>query len=198
MEKTKKIDIKDKSQKLKILTPSLVRGTEGAVKHRVQTQKLSKGILLFVFCILYFMFFVLDLSLAGEKQEAEGSIIITSKMLTIDNRANTALFEGSVVAEKGNMTLFADKMLVHYSDRDEGGNIKKIDAEGNVKLIEEERTVTSDFATYFAEPAEKIIFTGQPKASEGENVITGTKITYFVGEERSIVENGRVFLKNRQ
>lgn len=167
-------------------------------KIQSKEQRAKSELLLFVFCVLCSVLFVFDLSFAQKKQEAEEPTIITSEMLTVDNRAKTALFEGSVAVKRGNMTLFADKMLVYYTDEDEGSNIKKIDAEGNVKLIEEERIVTSDFATYFAEPIEKIIFKGQPKASEGENVITGTKMIYFMKEKRSVVENSRVFLKNRQ
>jgi lipopolysaccharide export system protein LptA len=124
--------------------------------------------------------------------------VITSQTLTADNKAKTALFEGSVVAKKGEMTLFADKMLVYYAEEKGSSNIKKIDAEGNVKLIKGERVVTSKFATYFAEPEEHIIFTGEPRASEGENVVTGTKMTYFMKDDRSIVDNSKVFLIERK
>ncbi|BCB96961.1 hypothetical protein JZK55_18830 [Dissulfurispira thermophila] len=96
------------------------------------------------------------------------------------------------------MTLFADKMLVYYSEEKGSSNIKRIDAEGNVKLIKGDRVVTSKFATYFAEPEERIIFTGEPKATEGENVVIGTKMIYFMKDDRSIVENSKVLLIERK
>ena len=124
--------------------------------------------------------------------------IITSQTLTTDNKAKTALFQGNVVAKKGDGTLYADKMLVHYSEEKGGSSIKRIDTEGNVRLVRGDRVVTSKFATYFAEPEEHIIFTGEPRAAEGENVVTGTKITYFMKDDRSIVENSKVFIVNKQ
>ncbi|MDI6801073.1 MAG: LptA/OstA family protein [Thermodesulfovibrionales bacterium] len=161
-------------------------------EHRLR--KLFLIVFLSVFCLL---FSVLCL-FAQEKKPSKEPTIITSQTLTADNKAKTALFEGAVVAKKGDMTLFADKMMVYYSEEKGSSNIKKIDAEGNVKLLKGERVVTSKFATYFAEPDEKIIFTGEPRALEGDNVITGTKMTYLMKEERSVVENSKVILTERK
>ncbi|MFO0752632.1 MAG: LptA/OstA family protein [Thermodesulfovibrionales bacterium] len=137
-------------------------------------------------------------SFAAEKGPAKTPTVITSESLTADNKARTALFEGSVVARKGDMTLFADKMLVSYTDEKGSGTIRKIDAEGNVKLVKGDRVVTSRFVTYFAEPEEHAVFTGEPKATEGENVVTGSKMIYYFGNDRSVVQNSRVFLVNKE
>lgn len=153
--------------------------------------------LLLCFAIAFCSLFT-DLSFAQEKKNTQEPTVITSKTLTVDNRANTALFEGSVVARKGEMTLFADRMLVYYSEEEGDSSIKKIDADGNVRLLTGERIVTSRYATYFAEPEEHIIFTGEPRASEGENVVTGTKMIYFMADDRSIVENSKVLLMERK
>ncbi len=135
-------------------------------------------------------------SLAEDKAlDTKGSIVITSATLTADNKAHTALFEGSVVAKTENMTLHSDKMLVYYAG--DTGKVTRIDAEGRVKLIKGERVVTSKAATYFAED-EKIIFTGEPMAVEKGNVVTGTKMIYLMKEDRSIVENSKVFLENKK
>ena len=161
--------------------------------------RLKKNFLIVFLSVLCLLSSVLCLS-AQEKKAASSSkepTVITSEILTADNKAKTALFERSVVAKKGEMTLFADKMLVYYSEEKGSSNIKKIDAEGNVKLIKGERIVTSKFAVYFAEPEEKIIFTGEPRATEGENVVTGTKMTYFMKDDRSLVENSKVFMINK-
>ncbi len=123
--------------------------------------------------------------------------IVTSQKMTTDNKAKTALFEGNVVVRKGDRTMYADKMLVHYSEEKGGSNIKEIDAEGNVKLVRGDRVVTSKFAVYYAEPEEYIVFTGDPRASQGEDVVTGTKITYFMKDDHSIVENSKVFIVSK-
>jgi len=126
--------------------------------------------------------------------DSKGPVVITSTTLTADNKARTALFEGSVIARSENMTLYSDKMLVFYT---EAGKIIKIEAEGNIRLIKGERVITSSAATYLAEE-EKVIFTGQPRAMEGSSVVTGTRMIYLLKEDRSIVENSKVIIKKER
>ena len=117
-----------------------------------------------------FVLFLLSLSVSvssGENKpiQARGPIVITSASLTADNKAHTALFEGSVIAKTDTMTIYSDKMLVYYS---EAGAVTRIDSEGHVKVITGERVITSAVATYFAEE-DKVVFTGEPRATEGGN-----------------------------
>ncbi|MBI4684067.1 MAG: hypothetical protein HY755_02590 [Nitrospirae bacterium] len=127
--------------------------------------------------------------------QIQGPIVITSETLSADNKARTALFEGSVVAKSESMTLYSDRMLVYYAEQT--GNVTKIDAEGRVKLVKKDLVVTSKAAQYFADE-EKMIFTGEPRAVEKGNVVTGTKMTYLMREDRSIVEDSRVLLENKK
>jgi lipopolysaccharide export system protein LptA len=133
---------------------------------------------------------------SGENRafETKGPIVINSTSLTADNKAHTALFEGSVTARTDNGTISSDSMLVSYA---EGGSVTRIDARGHVKLVRGDRVITSEAATYFADD-EKVIFTGEPRATEGGNVVSGTKMTYLMKEDRSIVENPKVFLENKK
>jgi lipopolysaccharide export system protein LptA len=129
----------------------------------------------------------------GEEKlmETKGPITITSSTLTADNKAHTALFEGSVTAKTETTTIHADKMLVHYTD---AGKVTQIEAIGHVKLVKGERVITSDEATFLADE-EKVIFTGQPKAVEGTTMVTGTKMIYLMKEDRSLVEQSRVYME---
>lgn len=156
-----------------------------------------KSFKLIILLNLFFLVFTPGYSFSEEGGDFKVPTVITSQSLKADNKAKTALFEGSVVAKKGEMTMFADRMLVYYADEKSGSNIKKIDAEGNVKMIRGEKVVTSRFATYYAEPEEYVVFTGEPKAVEGENVVTGTKMTNYMKDDRSVVENSRVFMVNK-
>jgi lipopolysaccharide export system protein LptA len=133
---------------------------------------------------------------SGEEKllETKEPTTITASTLTADNKARTALFEGSVVAKNDDLTIHSDKMLVYYA---EDGKVTKIDAAGHVKVIKGERIITSDEATYFTEE-EKVVFTGKPRAMEGGNVVSGTKMTYFMKEDRSLVENSKVFIENKK
>lgn len=156
---------------------------------------------IFVFVILSgFTFSVV----AAEPQRGEddkagqikgGPIVITSEKLSADNKAHTALFEGSVVAKTENMMLYSDRMFVYYAEKT--GNVTRIDAEGRVRLVRKDLIVTSNTANYFADE-DKVVFTGEPKAVERGNIVTGTKMTYLIKEDRSIVENSKVLLENKK
>ena len=131
----------------------------------------------------------------GPREKVRGPITVTSETLTADNKEHTALFEKNVVAKTSDMTIHADWMLVYY--KEQGGDVTKIEAKGNVRVYREAKVITSKEAVYFADE-EKVVFTGDPRAVDGENVVTGSKITYFTKDDRSLVENSRVILKNRQ
>jgi lipopolysaccharide export system protein LptA len=150
---------------------------------------------LFIISIVFL--FVPALLSGAENQKAaiKGPITITSETLTADNMAHTALFENKVVAKTTNLTIQSDKMLVFYNET--GGDVTKIEATGNVKVIKEARIITSQEATYFAEE-EKVVFTGEPRAMDGDNVVSGTKIVYFTGNDRYLVENSKVVLKSKK
>jgi lipopolysaccharide export system protein LptA len=130
-----------------------------------------------------------------QKMKVKGPITITSESLTADNKAHTALFEGRVVAKTAEMTIYSDKMLVFYKEG--SGDVTKIEATGNVRLVKGTRLITAQTATYYADE-DKVVFTGDPRAMDGENVVTGTAMTYFISDDRSLVEKSRVFLKSKR
>jgi lipopolysaccharide export system protein LptA len=129
------------------------------------------------------------------RANVKGPITVTSESLTADNKAHTALFEKNVLVRTPDMSMTADKMLIFY--REDGGEVTKIEATGNVRLIRETRAITAQNAIYYADE-DKVVFTGEPKAIDGDNVVTGTKMTYLIREDRSRVENSKVFLKNKK
>ncbi|MBF0566433.1 MAG: hypothetical protein HQK89_14480 [Nitrospirae bacterium] len=82
------------------------------------------------------------------------------------------------------------------SPSDSQTQIDRIEATGNVKLINGKNVITSDRATYFGDE-EKVIFTGNPQAQDDKNHITGTKMTYYMKDDRSVVENSRVEMQDK-
>jgi len=122
-------------------------------------------------------------------------VVITSDSLTADNRNNTAIFEGSVVARTDDITIYSDRMTVFYDNSE--SRLNKIEAAGNVKVHSKERAIFSDEAVY-SDSEKKIVFKGNPRAVEGENLITGTAITFYLQDDRAVVEGSRVILQNRQ
>lgn len=148
--------------------------------------------------IILIFFFLINLVFAEAKKDSVEPIIITSLSLINDNKAKTAIFDGNVIAKKGEMTLNADKMIVYYEEEQKGGNIKLIEVLGNVKLKKAERLITSHKATYFPEPEEKVVFTGEPRVTEGKNLITGEKIIYFLKDDRAVVEKSKVYIQEKR
>ncbi|MBI5676639.1 MAG: lipopolysaccharide transport periplasmic protein LptA [Nitrospirae bacterium] len=122
-------------------------------------------------------------------------IVITSKSLITDNKNSTALFEGSVVAIADSVTIYSDSMKVSYSSAE--SRVVEIHASGNVRAHNNGKAIFSKEATYSANEG-KITFTGSPKVVDGENIITGEKIVYFIKDDRAVVEDSRVILKNRK
>ena len=92
-------------------------------------------------------------------------------------------------------------MLVYYSEGGSGSNIDKIESDGNVKLVRGDRVVTSGKMVYYAgtdKTDERAIFTESPRAAEGKNVVIGTKMTYYMKDDRSLVENSKVFVVEKE
>jgi len=144
---------------------------------------------------IFFLFLPIQSSAENQKANIKGPITITSETLTADNKAHTALFEQNVVAKTTNLTIQADRMLVFY--KEDGGDVTKIESSGNVKVLKEDRIITSKAATYYADE-EKVVFTGEPRAMDGDNVVSGTKIIYFMTNDRFFVENSKVILKSKK
>ncbi|MCX7793236.1 MAG: lipopolysaccharide transport periplasmic protein LptA [Thermodesulfovibrionales bacterium] len=133
--------------------------------------------------------FTFSISQAAEEKK---SIVITSESLTINKKENQAIFSGRVIAKKDELTIFADTMIVYYDNT--GTKVEIIEATGNIKVLKGTRTILSEKAVYKAEE-DSITFTGEPVAMDGKNIIKGDKIIYYISEDRSVVSNSKVFLK---
>ena len=119
-------------------------------------------------------------------------IDITSDTVEADQKTNTVIFKGNVVAKQEDTTLYANSLTILYDQNTK--KLKEIIAVGNVKVVQLERRATSQKAT-FDQDKNKVVFDGEAVAREGANVIRGERITYYVEEERSVVEpvkGGRV------
>ena len=111
-------------------------------------------------------------------------ISIKSNELFTDSKNRTATFSGKVTARQGDMTLYADRLVVHY--KQEGGDIDRVEAFGNVKVVQGDRLATANEGVYF-NSEQKIVLTGDPKVYQGSDMVSGKVITYYVNEERSVV-----------
>ncbi len=119
-------------------------------------------------------------------------IDITSDTVEANQKTNTVVFKGNVVAKQEDTTLYANMVTVFYDEKTK--KLKEIVATGNVKVVQLEKRATSQKAT-FDQDKNKVILDGDAVVREGANVIRGERITFYVDEERSVVEpvkGGRV------
>jgi len=134
--------------------------------------------------------FVILLNFTGRLYAAEGAggernnqpIQIKSTELTTDSAKRTATFVGKVSARQGDVTIYCDRMVIFYSDKEK--DVEKVDAFGNVRIIQGDRTAQAGHAVY-QNKAAKIILTENPKVYEGKNIVTGKVITYSLDTQSS-------------
>lgn len=115
------------------------------------------------------------------------AIKIKSNELFTDTANRTATFVGKVSARQGDMTIFSDKLVITYSEKDR--DVETVEAQGNVRVIQGDRQALAGHAVY-DNRAGKIVFDGAPKVYQGNNVISGRVITYFVEDQKSVVTGG--------
>ena len=146
-----------------------------------------KNIILNLFvCVVASLLFSSSASAAGAPKKKGSSLPITinSNNLNADNKGRTAIFTGKVVAKQGDVTIYSDKLTVYYGDKKE--EVEKVEADGNVRIIQENRTGYGSHAVYESSIG-KITLTGSPKVVQGSDTVTGKVIMYLVDEDRSLV-----------
>lgn len=116
-------------------------------------------------------------------------ITIKSNELTADNTGKTAIFSGKVVAKQGDVTIFADQLIVKYAEKN--GEVDKVEATGNVRIIQRNRTGIASQAVYESRDG-RITLTGtpNPKVMQGLDSVSGKVITYYVDDDKSFVTGG--------
>lgn len=118
------------------------------------------------------------------KDRSSLPIVVKSNEMNADNKGKTAVFLGKVVAKQGDVTIYSDKLVVSYADK--GGDVEKVEAFGNVRIIQLNRTGYSEQAVYESRSG-RIILTGSPRVVQGVDSVSGKIITYYVDDEKSDV-----------
>jgi len=126
----------------------------------------------------------------GESARELGSrpIDVTADRLSADSARNIVTFEGNVVARQADVTLYADRIQAGYSR--ESGSIDRIEAEGNVRFLQEGREARSARATFY-NLEQRIVLSGGATLRQGQNTVQGETLTIFLRENRSVVTGGK-------
>ncbi len=84
-----------------------------------------------------------------ELKGKRGPVHITSQRLEAEYEKKLITFIGDVVAKQEEFTIYADRLLLFLNNKGEGGGIDKIVAQGNVRMVQANRTVRCQEATYY-------------------------------------------------
>lgn len=114
-------------------------------------------------------------------------IKIKSDELQTDTKGRTATFAGKVVARQGDVTIHADRMVVHYAASSD--DLEKVEVFGNVRILQANRIGTGSHGVYDSNSG-MITLDGSPRVVQGNDSVTGKVITYNLNDETSVVTGG--------
>lgn len=121
------------------------------------------------------------LSFFDEKKPID---IVSDSMEGFD-KEKYVIFKGSVIAKQEDLFIFADVIEAYMSE--DTNEIEKAYAKGNVKIVKQDRTATSDEAV-FDNSKREITLKKNVVVISGQDRLTGELVTYFVNEDRVVVE----------
>lgn len=123
---------------------------------------------------------------------------INAAQLEVDHARQEIIFKDQVVARYKDVILYTELLKIHYQPKPAEGKkdspleavgiekIDRIEAVGQVRLVQEDRVATGDRAVYYPE-AEKIVLSGNPQLWRGQNSIRGDEVVVFIKENRVVV-----------
>jgi lipopolysaccharide export system protein LptA len=116
----------------------------------------------------------------------EQPVEVTSERMNADYGTGKIRFMGSVVARRGDVTLYSEELVLYLEQGEQGGRkVKEIDAFKNVRIVQGDRVATGQ-AAHLDNKAGTIVLTGSPRVQEGKNSVEGDEITVFLNEDRSM------------
>ena len=126
---------------------------------------------------------------AGEvtpKLDRNQPIEITSQQLEVLQQQRQSIFTGDVVAKQGEMTLFAEKLVVVFQkDQDQ---VERLEAVGGVRVLQLDRIATAEKAVFY-QKEESLVLSGNAEVTQGRNKISGDEITLFLQENRTLIKS---------
>jgi lipopolysaccharide transport protein LptA len=125
----------------------------------------------------------------------KGPTNIKSDSATLDYQNKAIVFSGHVHAVQAGGDLTSDALKVQYGQ--DFNDIKMTYADGNVRMSQGTRWITSDHAV-LDQGKHLLKFLGNPVVHDGEDQITGSMITVDLVSGKSTVENPRVVIFPRE
>lgn len=111
-------------------------------------------------------------------------IEITATHMDMFMKERKMEFIGDVIAKQGDVTITCNKLTAYYGkDKQE---IKRIVAQGSVRITQKERVAASDKAEY-DNVKRSLRLTGKPRVWQGSDMIEGEEILVLLAQGRVLV-----------
>ena len=145
-----------------------------------------------------------------KKPAEEVPLRITAAHLEAEQKEGTIIFSGQVKAMYGDATLYADQLRIHFKPKPEtpkgaakppeekadqsplgdlgAEKIDRIVAQGNVRLVQEDRVATGDEAIYYKD-RDEVVLKGNPQLWRAENTLKGERIIFNLATNKVLVES---------
>jgi lipopolysaccharide export system protein LptA len=114
-------------------------------------------------------------------------IEVTADRVNADSVRNSVTFEGKVVVVQADVTLYANRVHAEYSR--EVKAIERIEAEGDVRVVQGDREARSPRAVFY-NLEQRVVLSGGADLRQGENTLRGETLTLYLRENRSVVTGG--------
>jgi lipopolysaccharide export system protein LptA len=120
--------------------------------------------------------------------DSRSPIDVDADRIEVLDDSRQAIFSGNVRVRQGSLSIDADRIRVAY-DRPASGDpvVRRLDAEGNVRLQSPSERATSRFAIYDVE-ARILTLVGNVKLTQGQTKLEGNRVTIDLASGRSALD----------
>ncbi|HME43357.1 MAG TPA: lipopolysaccharide transport periplasmic protein LptA [Syntrophorhabdales bacterium] len=109
--------------------------------------------------------------------------IVSDTMEGLD-KGKIIIFKGNVLTKQDDLQIFSDTLTAHLNE--ESNEVERADAEGNVKIVKQDRTATCNEAI-FENAKGEITLKGDAVVYSGADRLAGDTIIYYINEDRVTV-----------
>ena len=126
--------------------------------------------------------------------DSNAPVDVTAQRLEVQDRADRAVFVGSVHATQGNLSLDTQRLTVAYQNNPNGaqaGNvhINRLDAAGGVVVRSPSESAKGDFGIYDLD-RKLITLIGNVQLNQGQNQLNGQRLVINLDSGRAVVDGG--------
>ena len=126
-------------------------------------------------------------ALKGHNSDAP--VDVTSERLEVQDRADRAVFSGSVRATQGELTLETPRLTVAYAGGSDNLQIKRLDASGGIVVRSPSETARGDFGVYDLD-RKLITLIGNVRLVRQNNQVSGARLVIDLNSGRAVIDGG--------